>query len=108
MGTDLQVDLLRRAALFHALSDPVRLEVLDLLTHGEHCVCELTTALGIAQSRLSFHLKVLKDAELIRDRRGGRWTYYAIAIDAFDEAAATLTGLRPRGEPRTPSQACCD
>ena len=43
--------------LFHALSDPTRLEILERLKGGEQCVCELTDALKAAQSRLSFHLK---------------------------------------------------
>jgi ArsR family transcriptional regulator len=94
--------------LFHALSEPVRLEVLELLVDGEHCVCEITDALDIAQSRLSFHLKVLKDARLITDRRAGRWTYYAIVRETFDEAVETLTALRPRAARSRSSPACCD
>lgn len=61
---------------FHALSDETRLEILERLKDGEQCVCDLTVALKTGQSRLSFHLKVLKDAELIKDRPEGRWIYY--------------------------------
>jgi ArsR family transcriptional regulator len=96
MATAAQTDRARAVELFHALSDESRLEVLDLLGDGEHCVCELTAALDIAQSRLSFHLKVLKDAGLITDRREGRWVYYTLSRDTFDEALESLTAMRPR------------
>ena len=70
---------------FHALSDETRLRIIDLLRGGERCVCELTDALDAAQSRLSFHLKVLKDAKLVTDRREGRWSYYALDMEAFEQ-----------------------
>src|SRR3989440_272284 len=68
---------------FHALSDETRLEIVRLLSHGERCVCELQDALEAAQSRLSFHLKTLKRAGLVSDRRQGRWVYYALNRDAL-------------------------
>ena len=83
-----QTELSRKAALFHALSDPTRLGILDRLSRGERCVCELTDALDAAQSRLSFHLKVLKSAGLVTDRREGRWSYYALSPAAFAEVEA--------------------
>jgi ArsR family transcriptional regulator, arsenate/arsenite/antimonite-responsive transcriptional repressor len=67
-----------RAQLFHALSDETRLAILERLRAGERCVCDLQGALDAAQSRLSFHLKVLKDAGLVRDRKEGRWSYYTL------------------------------
>jgi len=72
----------RAARLFHALSDETRLEIVRLLSHGERCVCELQDVLDAAQSRLSFHLKTLKDAGLVSDRREGRWVYYTLNRDA--------------------------
>ena len=75
----------KAARLFHALSDETRLALLDRLQGGEQCVCELMDAMKAAQSRLSFHLKVLKDAGLILDRREGRWMYYSINRDAIEE-----------------------
>ena len=76
-------DLSSLTARFHALSDETRLRIIDLLRGGERCVCDLTEALDAGQSRLSFHLKVLRDAKLVTDRREGRWTYYALDPDAF-------------------------
>lgn len=75
----------RAAELFHALADATRLEILDELKEGECCVCELTDRLQAGQSRLSFHLKVLKDAGMILDRREGRWMYYSVNADALAE-----------------------
>ena len=94
------VDLARAAALFHALSDETRLAILDLLREGERCVCDLTVLLDSAQSRLSFHLKVLKDAGLVADRREGRWAYYQVVPGAIDEAHDLLIARLPRSATR--------
>ncbi len=123
MLTAAPTDLARAAALFHALSDETRLAILDLLREREQCVCDLMSELDAAQSRLSFHLKVLKDAGLVRDRREGRWSYYTIVSAAIDEAhdrlierlprsaePARLYQLRTRGESavaRSPKTPCC-
>lgn len=79
------LDITRAAALFHALSDETRLAVLDMLRDGERCVCDLQGALDSAQSRLSFHLKVLREAGLVSDRKEGRWSYYRINEHALEE-----------------------
>jgi len=86
-------------SLFHALSDETRLEIMERLKDGEHCVCDLTDALKAGQSRLSFHLKVLKDAGLITDRPEGRWIYYSLnaeALEELEEVVQSLRGPRPR------------
>lgn len=75
---------IKAAVLFHALSDQTRLELLDRLRDGEQCVCELTDALHAGQSRLSFHLRVLKEAGLIRDRPEGRWMYYSLNPEGLE------------------------
>lgn len=86
------------AQRFYALGDEIRLDVLFLLQGGERCVCELTAHLALAQSRLSFHLKVLKDAGLISHRRVGRWSYYALDAEALREVEAFLRHVpRPAG-----------
>jgi ArsR family transcriptional regulator len=69
--------------LLRALADPIRLQVVQALRHGERCVCELTSELDLAQSKLSFHLKVLKEAGLIRARQEGRWIYYRLEPSAL-------------------------
>ncbi|MGL5035964.1 MAG: ArsR/SmtB family transcription factor [Microcystaceae cyanobacterium] len=68
---------------FHALSDPIRLKVLDLLRHQELCVCDLCEVLEISQSKLSFHLKTLKESQLVKARQQGRWIYYSLNLPQF-------------------------
>lgn len=104
-----RVDRVRTARLFHALSDPTRLAILDMLRDGERCVCDLQDALDAAQSRLSFHLRVLRDAGLVDDRREGRWMYYRIAPEALAQVHDAVVGLEPRrgSLPIRATGACC-
>src|SRR4030065_714969 len=62
--------------IFKALSDETRLRIIKLLEQGELCVCDITAALDMVQPKVSFHLNVLKEAGLIRDRKAGRWIHY--------------------------------
>src|SRR5829696_3283623 len=91
------IDLARAAELFHALSDETRLGILEMLREGERCVCDLQEALDAAQSRLSFHLKVLKEAGLVTDRKEGRWSYYTLVPEAFGEAHDVVRTLATEG-----------
>ena len=93
--------------LFHALSDETRLTVLDRLKDGEQCVCELMDSMNAAQSRLSFHLKVLKDAGLIEDRREGRWMYYSLSAQAIEELEALVGSLKKAAKRAASSTRCC-
>jgi len=95
----------RAIELFHALSDETRLEIIELLRTGERCVCELTDTLDAAQSRLSFHLRVLKDAGIVRDRKDGRWVYYELDCEAFEEVETLVSGMKPRVLKQSAS--CC-
>ena len=94
-------------SLFHALSDETRLEIMGRLKEGEQCVCDLTEALKTGQSRLSFHLKVLKDAGLITDRPEGRWVHYSLNSDALKELEEIVRSLRNLSPQRGPSAKCC-
>ncbi len=106
-----QIDLSRSTRIFHALSDETRLAVVQMLGGGERCVCDLQDALHVAQSRLSFHLKVLKDAGLVTDRKDGRWSYYTLVPDALTEAhdiVHTLASSRSSAGPAlTVLGRCC-
>jgi ArsR family transcriptional regulator len=64
--------------IFKALSDETRLRIVKLLDRGELCVCDIFTALDMSQPKVSFHLNVLKEAGLIRDRKQGRWIHYRL------------------------------
>ena len=74
-----------RSELFSALSDPIRLRILDRLGSSKTCVCDLQQAIDIAPNLLSYHLRVLREAGLVVATRRGRWVDYELA-----PAAATL------------------
>ncbi|HEV2172050.1 MAG TPA: metalloregulator ArsR/SmtB family transcription factor [Nitrospira sp.] len=106
VGTS-SADLTRSTAVFHALSDETRLDILARLRDGEQCVCELTDTLKAAQSRLSFHLKVLKDAGLIRDRAEGRWMYYALNEGALEEVEDLIRTFKNAAKAARSANRCC-
>jgi len=83
-------DIDRAVSLFHALSDPIRLSIIEMLRSGERCVCDLQGDLDAAQSKLSFHLKVLKEAGLVTDRRDGNRRIYQADPDGVAALRAQL------------------
>lgn len=91
--------------LLKALAEPMRLRLIEVLGGGERCVCELTSELGVAQSKLSFHLKVLKDAGLLAAREEGRWVYYRLQPEALQSLRGWLAALASTCT--TPSIPCC-
>ncbi len=93
---------------FHALADETRLRIIDRLIDGERCVCVLTEEMGARQPRLSFHLKTLKEAGLVRDRRQGRWIYYSLNPDVMEEVERVARMLKAgsRGG-RSAAERCC-
>jgi ArsR family transcriptional regulator len=107
MATSLASRTARSVELFHALSDETRLEIVEMLGRGERCVCDLTDALDAAQSRLSFHLKVLKDAGIVRDRKDGRWVHYELDRDAFVEIEQLVAAMKPETK-RKSAETCCN
>lgn len=83
----------RLAAIAKALSDPVRLQIVDVLrSHaGEVCVCELQPLFDISQSTLSHHLKKLRDAGVVGVERRGLWAYYYVHPESLKELRAWLS-----------------
>ncbi len=92
---------------FHALSDPIRIEVLNLLRTKELCVCELLEYLEVSQSKLSFHLKTLKEASLVRSRQEGRWVYYSLNLSQLVALEEYLADFR-RTVSLVPVRGCCN
>ncbi|HSM04308.1 MAG TPA: metalloregulator ArsR/SmtB family transcription factor [Longimicrobiales bacterium] len=80
---------------FQAVAEETRFEIVRRLAAGERCVCELQADMDAAQSRLSFHLKRLKDAGVVSDRRDGRWVYYSLVPEALEEMRAFLGEVKP-------------
>ncbi|MFQ4139277.1 ArsR/SmtB family transcription factor [Nodosilinea sp. PGN35] len=106
MSTILQTDSSATTiAKFKALSDPLRLAVVELLRSQEMCVCDLCDRMDIAQSKLSFHLKTLREAGLISARQEGRWIYYRLNPAEFGELEDYLTTLRQL-TPQSPARPC--
>jgi ArsR family transcriptional regulator, arsenate/arsenite/antimonite-responsive transcriptional repressor len=81
---------------FQAVAEETRFRIVQHLAGGERCVCDLQEELDAAQSRLSFHLKKLKDAGVVADRRDGRWVYYSLVPGALEEMRAFLGEVKPR------------
>jgi ArsR family transcriptional regulator len=107
MATRTSPDTDRAVRLFHALSDGTRLSILQRLRFGERCVCDMTDAMDAAQSRLSFHLKVLKEAGLVTDRREGRWMYYTLNHETLGEVAELIDGLASTPSAAERRTGCC-
>ncbi len=98
-------DSIQVGAGFRALSDPLRLKVIELLRSQELCVCELCQKLDVSQSKLSFHLKNLKEANLLLSRQQGRWIYYRLNLPQFAILEQYLAEYRAFGNAR-PARGC--
>lgn len=73
------------AALFGALADPTRAKIVHILVHQELCTCDLAAAIGITESGISQHLRVLRSLRLVKSRRMGKFVYYSL-----DDAHVTM------------------
>jgi ArsR family transcriptional regulator len=83
----------RTVELLKAIADETRLRILSLLSSGELCVCEITKVLDIGQPKASRHLAVLRQAELVLDRREGMWMYYSLAGPKSETQRSILAWL---------------
>lgn len=92
-----------------AMAHATRLRVLALLAEGEMCVCDITEGLGISQPLASHHLRVLKEAGLVQDRRDAQWVYYRLDVEALRQCHAAyvrLLGTAAEGIPRPGDRVC--
>jgi ArsR family transcriptional regulator, arsenate/arsenite/antimonite-responsive transcriptional repressor len=89
-----------------ALGDPVRLHILEFLQHPDRsccnredsvCACDIEAKLDLAQPTISHHMKILVDAGLVTAEKRGRWMFYELREDTFDELIVFLGGFRPDG-----------
>jgi DNA-binding transcriptional ArsR family regulator len=95
----------KRAETFKALGNPARLQMVDLLTDGERCVCELVEAVGLGWSTVSRHLAVLKAAGIVEDEKRGLQVFYRLALPCVASFSACLDASR-RGQ-NVEVRACC-
>lgn len=101
--------MLDSQVFFEALSDPIRRQILALLlTHNERCVCDLNSVLDVAQPKLSRHLGVLRDAELVLTRREGVWMHYRLHPELPAWAVRVLWHMKEGmpAEVAVPDQTC--
>ena len=89
MGTAYQ----EQAKVFKALCDPKRLAILEQLRSGEKCACVLQEPLDLTQSGLSYHMKILCDAEIVKGRKEGKWTHYSFNDEGINNAKDILNDI---------------
>ena len=97
----------QNALMFKALSDPIRLEILDLLSDGEKCACVLIERLGIAQPSVSYHTNILFKAGLIHRRQEGKWAFFSINEQGFLHACQTILAITKLDKHQTLSNSSC-
>ena len=81
------------AKVFKAFCDETRLMVLELLQSGEKCACVLIAKLGLAQPKLSYHMKILVESGIVAARKEGKWTHYSISAEGSDNAVRLIREL---------------
>ena len=86
-------DFEAQATVFKALCDPRRLQILALLQGGERCACKLIEDLGLPQSSLSYHMKILCRSGLVEGREDGKWTHYRISAEGSRRAMELLRSI---------------
>ncbi len=86
-------DTYRQARTLKALADVTRLKIVKALSGQELCVCELMLLLDAQQSAISHHLRILKDANLVVERRHGKWSFHRLAGDRLQALLEALDQL---------------
>ena len=76
------------------IADENRLKILKLLLDGQYCVCQLQQLLGKSQSSVSQHLSYFKELELLNEEKNGKWIYYSIDRNIYDNYLAKLISLK--------------
>ena len=84
--------------VFKAISDETRLRIIDMLSCGEMCACDILEGLSISQSTLSYHMKTLTDSELVKAERDGAWMRYTLNKERIDEAFSFFTSISSEKE----------
>ncbi|OUN25249.1 metalloregulator ArsR/SmtB family transcription factor [Pseudoflavonifractor sp. An85] len=82
---------MEQAKIFKAFCDANRLQILEMLTHGETCACSLLEHLQISQSTLSYHMKILCDSGVVVGRAQGKWTHYSLSPQGCAQARELIT-----------------
>ena len=96
-----------RAKVFKALCDDRRQRILELLHTGEKCACVLTEEMGMPQSSLSYHMKILCDSGIVSSREDGKWTHYRISQQGSEKAIQLLKEITAVTENHDGCRNCC-
>jgi len=91
-----------------AVAEPTRARIVALLSHGEHCVCDVGEMLGLSPALVSHHLRALRTSGLLRERRSGRWVYYALDLDRLESLRAAVVDLLTPTEAAATACLCSD
>lgn len=76
-----------------ALSDPKRLQIIDILSCGEMCACDILEHFDFTQPTLSHHMKVLMDSEIVKSRKDGLWSFYSLNLMQCNKVILFLMNL---------------
>ena len=90
---ELRIDFAKESKIFKALSEPVRLQIIDLISCGEMCACEILEFIAISQSTLSHHMNVLIECGLVSSRKDATWVYYTINSEGKKDLHRMIDGL---------------
>ena len=85
---------LELADIFKALGDETRLTIVQLLVGRELCVCDILDSFVMSQPAISHHLKILRQAGVVRDKREGKWIYYSLNPATLDLLSGVLGSLQ--------------
>lgn len=96
------------ANICKAMSDVNRLRIIEMLTPGEKCGCELLEELHVTQPTLSHHMKVLSDCGLVSSRKDGKWQHYSISCERFAEYKEYLGSISCNKEQNKKVSCCCN
>lgn len=98
----------RDIAALGALAEPNRARIVELLSHGEHCVCDVGGALAMSPALVSHHLRVLRSTGLLRERRSGRWAFYALDLERIAQLRGAIVSLLTPSDEAASACVCSD
>ena len=84
--------------VYKAISDETRLRIIDMLSCGEMCACDILEGLSISQSTLSYHMKTLTDSGLVNAERDGAWVRYTLNKEKIDKALGFIKSIASKKE----------
>lgn len=87
------MDYLNVSKMMKAIAEPNRLQILDMISTGEKCACNILDHFDFTQPTLSHHMKVLMDAGIVTARKEGKWQYYSLASENVEEFQAIMNQI---------------